>query len=439
MEARVRGDPYDPDDVLEDFDFSFFWQAPFGDESLGLAEPVQSEMASSGRLPRQAGRDHLRRHYQDAELLEDDFDDLMDDYLGIAEFNRALHRHNDPPPPSTASGPARNADQLVGVELREAQQQSGRLPAGEIIDLTAEPDSPIRPVPPPATRNPRRPPGRTSRRHIYHSQRGASTARSGSSALPGSSAPVIDLTMDPPELPAPAPPANLPPQNGTQGDSSPDLVIMDPFHAARSSEPSELIRTLGALFSRRHMTADLLRLPGFGQGPHANPLGDIRLGYHNHAFQRSAPSPKPAAETLPTTRDGFTRDTGNDMVVVCPACNEELAYDPDEPMEVAPAPAKRTRGGAKKSQGEHHFWALKICGHVSTLADCVLIISNMSQVYCQDCFENRRPTLKNGPNGFRYEDADAGTRSSRTLKVFCAVDGCETEVVNKQAWVGIYL
>ena len=79
-------------------------------------------------------------------------------------------------------------------------------------------------------------------------------------------------------------------------------------------------------------------------------------------------TPKPAMEPTPATREGFTRDTcaepTEDMVVVCPNCNEELAYDPSGPPAQNSTPGKGTK--RKRTVPEHHFWALKKCGHVSS-------------------------------------------------------------------------
>ncbi len=71
-------------------------------------------------------------------------------------------------------------------------------------------------------------------------------------------------------------------------------------------------------------------------------------------------------EEVPPTRPGFTRDThtatedAEETVVICPACNEELAYDPTEAAAESATSKKR-----KRVPGDHHFWALKKCGHVS--------------------------------------------------------------------------
>ncbi|KOS21205.1 hypothetical protein ESCO_004487 [Escovopsis weberi] len=129
------------------------------------------------------------------------------------------------------------------------------------------------------------------------------------------------------------------------------------------------------------------------------------------------PSPKPPMEPVPPARQGFTRDTcenpDDEMVVVCPSCNEELAYDPAE------STAQANSRKRKRQPGEHHFWAIKKCGHV----------------YCADCFENRRPSKTSSGAGF----ARASSSSPGPLDIRCSVDGCDTKVGNKSEWIGIYL
>ena len=76
-------------------------------------------------------------------------------------------------------------------------------------------------------------------------------------------------------------------------------------------------------------------------------------------------SPEPSLESVPLTRYGFTRDTTSteERIVVCPACNDELAY---EPVEASPFPSGTSRNSRKRKRAlsDHHFWALKKCGHV---------------------------------------------------------------------------
>ncbi|KAL7935806.1 hypothetical protein V8C35DRAFT_262424 [Trichoderma chlorosporum] len=137
-------------------------------------------------------------------------------------------------------------------------------------------------------------------------------------------------------------------------------------------------------------------------------------------FPRREPTPKPPMEPVPPARTGFTRDTRADgqteqMVVVCPACNEELAYDP---TDTPSTPSKKR----KRAPGEHHFWALKKCGHV----------------YCTECFENRRPT-KTSPDGVGFAFPPGSKSTTSPNEIRCAVEGCETKVAAKTEWVGIFL
>ncbi|RDA95474.1 hypothetical protein CP533_5429 [Ophiocordyceps camponoti-saundersi (nom. inval.)] len=144
-------------------------------------------------------------------------------------------------------------------------------------------------------------------------------------------------------------------------------------------------------------------------------------------------TPKPPMEDYPPARAGFTRDTGVDTdstsgrMIVCPACNEELAYDKsDTPAQTTAGSSGRKR---RKVLGEHHFWVVKKCGHA--FKACL-------QVYCADCYENRRPT-KSSPNGrgFRTPGAWHPGHSANDLR--CAVANCDTKVAQKSDWIGIYL
>ncbi|KAI1816185.1 hypothetical protein GGS20DRAFT_583708 [Poronia punctata] len=118
--------------------------------------------------------------------------------------------------------------------------------------------------------------------------------------------------------------------------------------------------------------------------------------------------PKPKHQPPDPARPGFSRDTGEDVVAICPSCEQELAYDPDGEDE-PPTPARKSR--AKKSQAEQHFWAVKACGHV----------------YCKSCFDNRRPTKTSKKVGFRPDPAGG-------KKIICAVEDCDSDVSAKAAW-----
>ncbi|KAI0544314.1 hypothetical protein F4679DRAFT_565437 [Xylaria curta] len=149
--------------------------------------------------------------------------------------------------------------------------------------------------------------------------------------------------------------------------------------------------------------------------PHPFPLMPPMGPVGAPAAGAGAGPPKPVHEPPAPARPGFTRDTGEDVVAICPSCDQELAYDPEADDDNSPAPSRKPR--SKKAMAEHHFWAVKACGHV----------------YCKRCFENRRSTSKNAPHvSFRH-----GEEGSK--KLFCAVEDCDSEVSLKTAWVGIFM
>ena len=95
----------------------------------------------------------------------------------------------------------------------------------------------------------------------------------------------------------------------------------------------------------------------------ANPLlgNPVQFNYQANGFGANrGEAPKPPHVPPPAAREGFTRNTGEDVVAVCASCEEELKYDP-EAADGSP-PAKRAR--TKKDREEHHFWAVPECGHV---------------------------------------------------------------------------
>lgn len=91
----------------------------------------------------------------------------------------------------------------------------------------------------------------------------------------------------------------------------------------------------------------------------------LSTNFMSRGFNVTPTEPSPKPPMTPPTRDGFTRDTSSteERIVVCPACNDELAYDP---TGAAPEPIVTSANGRKRKRapGEHHFWALKKCGHV---------------------------------------------------------------------------
>lgn len=122
-------------------------------------------------------------------------------------------------------------------------------------------------------------------------------------------------------------------------------------------------RLAGILGAANYVRAE--GMPMVAQNAWRMPHLDVSI---NPFHQPRQPSPKAPAEPPPPTRKGFTRDTraesedGADRVVICPACHEELAYDPAGPPVQAPTTASGRK--RKRAPGEHHFWAVKKCGHV---------------------------------------------------------------------------
>lgn len=66
----------------------------------------------------------------------------------------------------------------------------------------------------------------------------------------------------------------------------------------------------------------------------------------------------------------------------------------------------------------------------------VFVLTILLQVYCADCFENRKPSKSNPGAAFQYPKGKTGAGAQ---DIRCAVDGCDTKVGPKGEWVGIYL
>lgn len=289
----------------------------------------------------------------------------------------------------------------------------------EIIDLTEEPDSPDanhnhRPVRLQRVNQPT--PPRHPRRHMAPNGRTPSFARSDGSSLGNGgrarpAAPIIDLTSDSPQvarhveldsdddfadgnfmdleardnIPAnrrlPAPVPNLAQRNRRRsaellgfGRMLGNFAGFLPGLLAGFGAPDVDVQVIGA--NRHNPPA-----PHHNHPPHpnfvmnANPLaGNLpAFNYQGNGFGGLGGAqgpPKPLFEPPRPARPGFTRNTGPDrvtdepMVVVCAGCDNELKYSTDDDDD-GPRPAKRAR--TKKDREEHHFWAVRNCGHVSTL------------------------------------------------------------------------
>ncbi|KAF4450331.1 cell cycle control protein [Fusarium austroafricanum] len=281
--------------------------------------------------------------------------------------------------------------------------------AAQVIDLTDEPDSPVQsrarldPIQNegPAARNPRR----TNSQRISPPQ----LARTDGTFV-GRSASVIDLTLDSPEEERPRPRyRRRPPREIFRADELIDLEIISQRPALGG------LPNFAALGSFRRL-AGIFDIAAFSPP---------NLDISRNAFARQ-PSPKPQMSPPPPTRDGFTRDTCTDLekesesVVICPACSDELAYDPSG--MVTQSSVGTSKGKRKRAPGEHHFWAVKKCGHV----------------YCAYCYENRKPTKTNRDGvGFRSPDDRPVYTAAADLR--CAVEDCDSKVSAKTEWVGIFL
>lgn len=282
-------------------------------------------------------------------------------------------------------------------------QQQREPPA--VIDLTGDSDNEVLALPDAARfagrssgsrdANPFAPrdQNRSNSRRNNPARRAPSFARSDSSFLGPGAAPVIDLTSDAPEAdPRPRPGLRSRRPADQQNNEGPvGRVRANGWGAANMNA---IFRQMGiprmGVDFLQHMRVAL----GGGQAdyevefigenaraghPHVhrplanfpimeNPLADnpVEFNYGANGFNHEPPArPKPAHIAPPEPREGFTRNTGEDTVVICPSCEEELKYDPDE-KESQPPPAKKPRT-SKKDREEHHFWAVKACGHVSPI------------------------------------------------------------------------
>lgn len=340
-------------------------------------------------------------------------------------YSEQLYRHPQRPPQSMADfhqhdletqRPSRLANLLAGphhapqrVESPEDDElfemEVGSLPRGRgsggqapepvrvparasVIDLTNEPDSPEEIVAPSFLRNSAQAAtanGSSSRRNRANPRRQQllgrtpSLSRSDGSIL--GAAPVIDLTLDDDDIQPglfgnPRRPV-LPPIRRRPGDARRpiDLVVENPdegvrnyFTARLNRSPGNPLSSIGSFFSG--LMADTppfhslaaVRTGTLHTVAH-NPLGNNmpNFNYRGNGYNNQG-EPKPPFIPPPPARPGFGRDTAEDINFVCPSCEEELKYDPDAERAKA-RPAKKARN--RKDREEHHFWAVKECGHVS--------------------------------------------------------------------------
>ncbi|TFB05975.1 hypothetical protein CCMA1212_001383 [Trichoderma ghanense] len=333
-------------------------------------------------------------------------------------------RRPQPAQSSTASQPRlrhphSHSQQASMLRAWTGASESSRPPATTYIDLTDEPDSPVerrrtQAADPQAMLQqvPNNIAGRHPRRTNSQRISPPHLARSDSTLVGGQSS-YIDLTGDSPED------EQRPGREHwrTRAHQRPHHHHHHHHHHTRHGEDHLVaLRLMGS--SHQEQLESGIRVLGRTLADFLNGSFSATLNSQNRFPAEPESRPKPPMEPIPSASAGFTRDTRADgqseeLVTICPACNEELAYDP---TESSTPPKKR-----KRAVGEHHFWALKSCGHV----------------YCADCFENRKPT-KTAPEGvgFRYPP---GKSNATPNDILCAVDGCGTKVASKTEWVGIFL
>ncbi|GAO17083.1 uncharacterized protein UV8b_07810 [Ustilaginoidea virens] len=334
-------------------------------------------------------------------------------------LNPARDSPSFPPTPPARSRSLRPTVRLAPLRMPRSQRQSQpQTPQSTtVIDLTDEPDSPgqARPSHPPRqmARNPRR----------TDSQRTTppSLSRSDSTAM-GPEAGVIDLTADSPQGERSFEPRAA----RSHRNHLHHHHHHHHHHHPRRPRPVgrdelielEFIDAAGGDSFYSNIARGVRRMAGFLGTEFAAREFNVAPIELPPSFPAREPSPKPPMEPVPPVREGFTRNTSSteEKVVVCPACNEELAYD------ATGTTAPRGTRKRKRAPGEHHFWALKKCGHV----------------YCADCFENRRPT-KASPEGVGFRSPPGKTLIGAPNDIRCAVEHCDTKVALKTEWVGIFL
>ncbi|KAF2486391.1 hypothetical protein BDY17DRAFT_291415 [Neohortaea acidophila] len=138
-------------------------------------------------------------------------------------------------------------------------------------------------------------------------------------------------------------------------------------------------------------------MTGFNLG-----LGGRQHHHHHHHHNQRPPSPK--YEPPPPAEAGFTRSPGEDDVLVCPNCGDELAVGAE---------------GAKQE-----VWVVKGCGHA----------------YCGECAQNRSRTSPKNKKGKGKGKAPVWEEDPSLPPPFkkCVVNGCGKPASSK-SMVLVYL
>lgn len=411
-DLHIRAAPSSEEDE-EEFLALVARQSPRRRQRLFREIRQQQEREAAARAQR---RRIAANPFLDSDLEQSDANMDGDDELVEVVFDRQLNGPNAPP---LQRQPRLQQRHRVNRNNSNNNNNNNRVQAVELIDLTEEPDSPVQNhsfqnqgiAHQHFNRHPQRP-----RHHRRMPQNGQppSLARSDGSLLGGQRGPaVIDLTNDEPDFQAVVDDdddddlfvgqdfddvlEHLPPNDFDDflRHIPPNRRLPDPVPGPPHRDRRRSVEFIG--FAARHLRnvggqylpGLLAALPGIPRGianeiaiigrdqglaMNPNPLADNPpdFNYQANGFGGRPPPPKPEFEAPPPARPGFTRNTGKDpetgeeLVIVCASCDNELKYDEEE--DDGPRPAKRPRN--KKDREEHHFWAVKACGHVSTLALC---------------------------------------------------------------------
>lgn len=163
-------------------------------------------------------------------------------------------------------------------------------------------------------------------------------------------------------------------------------------------------RNFGALFGEI-MNGEQIRVP-------------LNLDYGHHPFQEQQRPMKEDHQPPPPARAGFTRSPKEDDVCVCPACDEELVFNPNEVESTSSKKPSAKKAPSKADRAEHPFWVVKECGHL----------------YCNKCYQERQlAKTQKPPTKFPVE-----TKSGKKY-VCCAVEDCKSDIGDKRHWVGVFL
>lgn len=289
---------------------------------------------------------------------------------------RTSHPHNQSLHPS----PRLSQDM---AEVSQAQRPRLEHRASQtIIDLTDDPEEPSLFLP-------------RNNRDRSRSQRPPQLGRSDASGLME----FIDLTEDnvEPDLVItgdrvlPRPPAARPPPAapaasrifGISGHDSP--VVFIPRDAAPQNQPAinrvfasmqDGVHAVGAALGLAMPARQGARPAAHHDHYHFHPLEPYHMGHHVHIMNQAMPGAMdyrhPAfadrkAEHVPPKAaiKGFTRSPTEDMVIICPSCQDELVHNKEVEEPVV---KKSGKAPTRKEREEHPFWVVKECGHVSQLS-----------------------------------------------------------------------